>query len=374
MTTKARTLILTRTLHSGSGVAEVVLTILREAESHSGFEHLTVAYCHGEESLAPRWRQSHRLVLLRESRFGAFLDVLSLVRRIRPTCIIATDLRLLFAARIASLIVRPVPVILYWIHSIHSIHMGRIRRLAFKKLAAHVSFITPSVAVRDKWQPLSKPTKIHILPNGVFDHGVLSRSPAHDYASKGLYIASFVALKNHSVLVDAIACLAGRGRRVHFDFVGDGALFEATRRHAIDMGVSDLVTCHGLRSDAKSFFRDVDFYVHPADGEAFGMAIVEAMLAGVPVIVRDQGAIKELITDGESGLLVREPGPEALAERIDYLLSMPTDDRLRLGRAARAKALSAYSPKCFAIGLSDIIDEETAARAKRYGDSSARRR
>jgi glycosyltransferase involved in cell wall biosynthesis len=77
--------------------------------------------------------------------------------------------------------------------------------------------------------------------------------------------------------------------------------------------------------------------VSPCEREGFGLAAAEAMAFGRPVVAADGGALPELVTAGETGLLVPPRDAAALREAVQQLLDDP-ELRERFGRAARARA------------------------------------
>jgi len=78
--------------------------------------------------------------------------------------------------------------------------------------------------------------------------------------------------------------------------------------------------------------------VHPARWEGFGLGVLEAMLAGLPVVATNVSSLPELVVDGETGILVRPDDPSALALGVIQALEMPS-----LGAAGRERARQAFS-------------------------------
>ncbi len=89
--------------------------------------------------------------------------------------------------------------------------------------------------------------------------------------------------------------------------------------------------------------RSADVCLHPATWhEPFGMAVLEAMATGLPVIATKSGGIPEFVDDGRTGLLVERGAVDALTEALETLLDDP-DRRRTLGGAARAEAVERYT-------------------------------
>jgi glycosyltransferase involved in cell wall biosynthesis len=107
-----------------------------------------------------------------------------------------------------------------------------------------------------------------------------------------------------------------------------------------------------------SLYADADMFVLPTRGDAFGIAILEAMAAGLPIVATNICAIPELVTDGKNGLLI-EPGKlDALAQAIERLLN-DRSSRLQMGVEARNTAEEKFSARRHCERL-----EEVFARAR----------
>lgn len=103
-----------------------------------------------------------------------------------------------------------------------------------------------------------------------------------------------------------------------------------------------------------SLYADADMFVFPTRGEAFGIAILEAMAAGLPIIATNICAIPELVTDGKNGLLI-EPGKlDALAQGIERLLT-DRSLRLQMGVEARNTAEKKFSARRHCERLEEVF-------------------
>ncbi|MCH2539930.1 MAG: glycosyltransferase [Anaerolineales bacterium] len=102
-----------------------------------------------------------------------------------------------------------------------------------------------------------------------------------------------------------------------------------------ELGLSDVVTFLGRRAQETlhCYYASADIVVMPSHYESFGMVALEAMACGTPVIASDVGGLAQLVRDGETGFLVPDRNPEAMAERLRCVLS---DGKLRLQLGRRA--------------------------------------
>jgi glycosyltransferase involved in cell wall biosynthesis len=106
--------------------------------------------------------------------------------------------------------------------------------------------------------------------------------------------------------------------------------------------VGDNVKLIGWLDDMPQFLLTLDLFVSAARSEPFGLAIVEAMAAGVPVVATASEGAREIIVDETSGRLIPIGDPASLARSIDELLNDKTERR-RLAQNARDVAREQFS-------------------------------
>lgn len=110
----------------------------------------------------------------------------------------------------------------------------------------------------------------------------------------------------------------------------------ALRRYVADLGLEDAVTFTGYATDAAvaAAYSTADVLVVTSEHEGFGVPVVEAMAAGLPVVAYDQGAVPEVL--GDAGVLVASRDPYVLADAITSLLADPAR-RTSLAQAGRRR-------------------------------------
>lgn len=168
--------------------------------------------------------------------------------------------------------------------------------------------------------------------------------------------------KNVTGAVRAAARCARDGMEFDYVICGRGPDREALASLVLSLGLENCVQLRGFvdQEEARRLYARADIFMHPqcnADGdrdfEGFGIAIADAMAAGVACIAGEAGGTAELICDGQSGFLV-----DGLDQAgIDHALARLLSDaalRQRMGKAARARALTHFrwSRHCdIALGL-----------------------
>ncbi|MHB8470297.1 MAG: glycosyltransferase family 4 protein [Gaiellaceae bacterium] len=150
-----------------------------------------------------------------------------------------------------------------------------------------------------------------------------------------LAVSRLTAQKGIDTAIRALAALPGDAVLV---VLGAGPDREALAALTRTLGVADRVFLLGRVPDVAAWLRRASVFVHPARWEGFGLAVLEAMLAGLPVVASDVSSLPELVADGETGFLVPPDDPAALARAIDAALAQP-----ELGPAGRKRAQREFS-------------------------------
>jgi glycosyltransferase involved in cell wall biosynthesis len=136
--------------------------------------------------------------------------------------------------------------------------------------------------------------------------------------------------------LDAVYELKKRNLHFLYDIVGDGDERPALQALAQDLGLSENVRFHGAIDSAgvSEFYEKADVFVLSSVRESFGVVLVEAQAAGLPVVATRVGGIPEAVQEDETALLVPPRDPTALADALSKLLRHP-ELRARLGRNGR---------------------------------------
>ena len=175
----------------------------------------------------------------------------------------------------------------------------------------------------------------------VVHHGVDIRRFSPDRSARGRLAARFSIrpdqlilstvsylkpIKNLEVILQACALLAQRGVALQLFVAGDGDIRAGLEALSHRLEVADRIHWLGDVSDPTSLLQGSDIYVMASVGEAFGMALAEAMACGAAVVATRSGAFTEIVEDGKSGLLVPPLDALALADAVQRLAH---DDCLR---------------------------------------------
>jgi len=156
-------------------------------------------------------------------------------------------------------------------------------------------------------------------------------------------VAHLSPKKGQRHLIEATAILRERWPDLVCLLVGEGPDREALAALARELGIEDAVRLPGYRDDAPAVMQAMDVVVLPSVAkEGLGVALIEAAFLGKPVVGSDAPGIREVIVDGETGLLAPAGDPEGLAQAISAILDDPAMAE-RMGESGRARAREMFT-------------------------------
>jgi len=168
------------------------------------------------------------------------------------------------------------------------------------------------------------------------------------------YVGRIVPIKNVTLLVEAFANL--EPSHATLLIAGDGTERQIVEEFAASRGVSGRVRFLGWCSDLPAFYSAVDAVALSSRNEGTPVALIEAMAAARPVVGTRVGGVPDLVTDGETGLLVESGNSRDLSEALARLAADPLL-RTRLGSAARESVRTAYTVERLVADLERIYTE-----------------
>jgi glycosyltransferase involved in cell wall biosynthesis len=156
-----------------------------------------------------------------------------------------------------------------------------------------------------------------------------------------LAIGRLIQQKDHETLLRAFALVREGRPGARLAILGWGALEEQTHALANELGLADAVVLPG-RVEPRAWLERADVFAHTSRWEGFGIVLLEAMLAGLPIVATRVSAVPEIVADGQSGLLVDPGDAPAFAVALAELLDDPSRRRL-LGQAGLARVRAEFS-------------------------------
>lgn len=136
----------------------------------------------------------------------------------------------------------------------------------------------------------------------------------------------------------------------------EGSFYESLRRAVARNAMEGFVSFSGWQEEVRNFFSGIDIFVSASrHDEGFGLVVAQAMATGLPVVATRSGGIKDVVQDGETGILVDKQCPAQLAQAIRYLIDRP-DIRKSMGNAGRKRIETHFDLSEQALRLEGILN------------------
>ncbi|MGB9877886.1 MAG: glycosyltransferase [bacterium] len=287
-----------------------------------------------------------------------FFRLLKLFRQVKPH-IIHTHLKALRYSFLPSLIAR-VPIHIHTVHALAKVDTKKpkdrfINRLIFR--LGNVKIVSVSKEVAKTVKAVYGMDSV-VIYNGVEEEFLANKEYEKKRSDvvKIFNVASFKKEKNISLLIDAFEKALAKEEKLRLILVGNGPLKDLIQNLIEEKRLKEKVILAGRRSDIPSCLSDCDIFALSSDSEGFGMAIIEAMAMGKPVIATNVGGIPEIVENGYTGLLVPPRNPQLLAEAI---LKLAKDEKLReeMGKRGRKKVENEFNMKLTAYKYSLLYEK-----------------
>lgn len=169
-------------------------------------------------------------------------------------------------------------------------------------------------------------------------------------------VGRLVFEKGHEYLVEAMTVVAKENPRAVAGICGAGPLHDELQAQIERLNLQHKVRLLGQWDEIPELLAASDVFVLPSRWEGLPMALLEGMMAGLPVIATRVEGVDEVVRSGEHGLLVALESPVELAQAIIQLLRSP-EDRQRMGRAARERVLSTYTTDRMCEAYLQVIEQ-----------------
>jgi len=167
--------------------------------------------------------------------------------------------------------------------------------------------------------------------------------------------------KGHRHFLQAAKIIKEGVPTAKFLIVGDGPMRTDLEAMAKEMGILEDVCFTGFREDVPVVLSLMDVFVLPSLEEAFGIAMLEAMAVGKPVIASNVGGVYEAVIEGETGFLV-EPGDWQKMAKLAIGLLGDEEKRKRMGEKGRQLVACRYTLEATCAKTLELIQEVAEER------------
>lgn len=209
--------------------------------------------------------------------------------------------------------------------------LGKVHRLLLRR-AARVIAVSKAVDESLRDAKIFDSSKIVVIHNGIDAARFSQKTPRARSAGYVVgTIGHIAAIKGQDIFVKAASIIAGKRNDVEFAIVGEDKSSDGASRASLEASIAQLglrgrVRLTGWDDDVANTLRSFEIFVSPSRSEPFGLVMLEAMAAGVPVVATGSEGASEIIEDGVTGILVPIADAEAMAAAI---LNLIDDSSLR---------------------------------------------
>lgn len=292
-----------------------------------------------------------------------FFQILRVLKKERPDIVHLNSSKIgglgALAARVSG-----VPRIIFTAHGFaFNENRGWVSKKAFRILhwvtivLSHQTILVSRALARDMKDAFFIQKKLTVIHNGVDDFPLKSRDEARNIllpnettpsSQKTFWIGTIAELhtnKGLSYSIEAVKKIKIAHPDIRFLFIifGEGGEREHLENLIQNLELQENVFLIGHRKDASSLLSAFDVFLSSSITEALSLAVLEAGRAGLPVVASAVGGVPEIITDMNSGILVRPKSPEEIVKAFEYLFAHKKE------AAAFGKKLHANVKKNFSI-------------------------
>ncbi len=187
-------------------------------------------------------------------------------------------------------------------------------------------------------------SKIQCVINGI---AIFGEAKKDLMAGENITIGSagrLFPVKDYSLMVDIARDLCRRKNQYRFVLAGNGPDMEPLKCKIREYGIEERFQLLGHVQDMERFYRSIDVYLNTSRHEGMPVTVLEAMSHGIPVVAPYLGGLKELVSDGQDGYLVRQRSSSVFA---DVLVKLTEDRECAriMGERARQKIEKGFSSK-----------------------------
>lgn len=276
-----------------------------------------------------------------------------------------------------------IPVVVHTLHGIHYLHYRNLalRRLyiglerSMSRATSAVICVSEADLEQARRHRLAPDDRLRLIRNGVAAAGrdddperVRRISALCFRLTPGSPVVGTVARlhrqKGVEYFVRAAAAVLKKRPATMFVIVGGGPLEDRLKAEVSRLGLADRMILAGERSDALDWLSLFDVFVLPSLWEGLPLVLIEAAILGRPIAATDIDGTREIIRDGETGLLVPPADAPALAQAVLRLLEDPGLAR-RLGEAARKEIPPAFSLERMVSETERLYLDLAAAKGRR---------
>ena len=231
---------------------------------------------------------------------------------------------------------------------LHLLQIGQAK--SFRNCAGLICLSEYSQNYIQQFYPkILKNKEVRRIPHGILQINQKLREYGFKDKIRLLYVSTVKQYKHQWHLIEAFARLRQQGLPLELHLIGSGdrsALKRMNQAIQKNSSVCEFVHYHGglSHNETLNWYGNVDLFAFPSTCETFGISLLEAMAAGLPIACSDRGPMPEILRD--AGIYFNSEHPDSITASLNLLIQ---DESVRETLGSKARALSqAYSWECCA--------------------------
>ncbi len=344
------------------GPAVIVADLMRGLDKTRFDQHLITGFCDENEAdyletVATDITATRIAGLGRSispvSDLKSFFALIAMIKRERPDVIHTHTAKAGVLGRLAAMLAggKAIRIHTFHGHLLHGYFSGWKVRLVIsieKFLARHTDYLlavgnqvkedllAAGIGERDQYRTAFPGLPEPIAPSKSVARSELALDPSALYCT---FVGRLTQIKRPDRLLDIAAQSKARGLNIHFLVAGEGELFEASKARAAEQELP--ITFLGWRSDVARLLAASDIAILTSDNEGIPLTLIQAAMAGLPIVAPEVGSISDIVQDQVTGYLTR-PDADAMTIALAALLEVP-NRRESMGAAGKLRADKYFS-------------------------------
>ncbi len=239
--------------------------------------------------------------------------------------------------------------------NIYSVYIDKLLSLFSHGIICN-STMASNILIRKYYYNAKKVFTVH---NGIvisdFLKGISPNSHKKSAQKMIGIVARLAPVKNHLFFLDMAKIILDTVQKkdIKFLIVGDGPLRRDLEEYSKTLGIKNYVIFTGERNDIPELMQEMDIFVMTSIYEGIPNTIMEAMMAGLPVVSTDVGAISEIVDNGETGFVCPSHDINIFAKKVISLINDENESR-RMGENGKKKILCEYGMEKMVKKIEDI--------------------
>lgn len=230
----------------------------------------------------------------------------------------------------------------------------------YKRFFTNTKVILLAQSLYNDFKKYVSISNLYICPNGIPQTPPLASISHKRFCI--LFLSNMMEEKGVWVLLKACNIIKNHQKDFECHFVGkwNDITTEEFQKRIKEYGLEKVVFAHGAQygENKNKFWQQCDLFVFPTyyHNESFPMVLLEAMQQKKACISTNEGAIPEIIVPNETGYIIPKKSPEALAEKMEFLLEHP-EHCIRMGKNGFSRYCNLYTLSAFETRLVTILKE-----------------